>query len=603
MAALATVVVLSRDNGSYFATSWGWEAMIFLGLAATGFIFMVSIRMSRLHLAFIGGLSAFVAWSGLSALWSESVPSSIREVERDVVYLGLALSLAVFARYLAPAGLVLGLLSGITAVSAYALSSRLFPTHFAAPDPTFGYRLSAPLGYWNALGLLAAMGLILAFGAAALSGSRVIRMAAAASTCVITPAMLFTFSRGAWIAASVGVMAMFVLDSRRIRLASVGLVLAGPIACVVWIGATSDALAKADASRDLGDAGRRYALAVIVAAAAAALLAEAAHRLVSRIDPGKTAERRFSLVVMVVALGCVAGGVIVAGGPVSAAQEGWTRFRADIDTSSGNPSSRLRSISNNSRVEHWRVAWDNFREHPVAGSGAGTYEQVWYRERRVDVTIRDAHSLYLEVLAEVGAVGALLLITAIAAALVGFVRARKVPYAPAAAGAFAAYVAHAGIDWDWEVVDVTAAALVAGCVGFVALWPGERPLTLRWPVRLGVFALVSVAAVFAFVSFVGNRELASGRRALADGQLRAAAERAERASRALRWSIEPLFVLADARGASGDIAGARATLERATARDPESWQAWLALSEVTSGAQQQQARAEAHRLNPIGVPE
>ena len=116
----------------------------------------------------------------------------------------MAFALAVFGRYLSPRGLTLGLFAGISVVAGYALATRLFPSHFAAPERIFSYQLAVPLGYWNALGLLAAMGMILAVGVVGSANARAWRMTAGAATCVIAPAMLFTFSRGAWVAAAIG---------------------------------------------------------------------------------------------------------------------------------------------------------------------------------------------------------------------------------------------------------------------------------------------------------------------------------------------------------------------------------------------------------------
>ncbi len=111
--ASTTVAVASTHNGSYFDASWGWQALVFLALSVTGLIFQVSVRIPRLQMLFLAGVAAFVAWVALSALWSASVPASIREVERDVVYLSLALVLAVYGRHILGRGLAIGVLGGI----------------------------------------------------------------------------------------------------------------------------------------------------------------------------------------------------------------------------------------------------------------------------------------------------------------------------------------------------------------------------------------------------------------------------------------------------------------------------------------------------------
>src|SRR2546428_53569 len=80
-----------------------------------------------------------------------------------------------------------------------------------------GGPLSEPVGYWNAFGVLAAMGTLLALGLAARSGP-VVRCVAGASTVVLLLTLYFTFSRGGWIAFFLGLAAAIALDRRRLQL-------------------------------------------------------------------------------------------------------------------------------------------------------------------------------------------------------------------------------------------------------------------------------------------------------------------------------------------------------------------------------------------------
>ena len=48
------------------------------------------------------------------------------------------------------------------------------------------------------------------------------------------------------------------------------------------------------------------------------------------------------------------------------------------------------------RAQYWRVAWRVVERHPLLGSGAGTFDEQWLRYRGSGVSVRDAHSLYLE---------------------------------------------------------------------------------------------------------------------------------------------------------------------------------------------------------------
>jgi O-antigen ligase len=123
------------------------------------------------------------------------------------------------------------------------------------------------------------------------------------------------------------------------------------------------------------------------------------------------------------------------------------------------------------RPAYWRVALEDARTHVVVGSGAGTFDDFWYAHRPRALSVRDAHSLYVETLAELGPVGLLFLLAALLPPLAAAVAARSNPAAVAAAGGYATFLVHAGLDWDWEMPATTLAALACGA----ALLAAARP--------------------------------------------------------------------------------------------------------------------------------
>src|SRR5206468_4268208 len=62
------------------------------------------------------------------------------------------------------------------------------------------------------------------------------------------------------------------------------------------------------------------------------------------------------------------------------------------------------------RSDLYRVAIDGFQAHWLRGDGVGGFEVRWARERRVSEDVRNAHSLELETLGQLGLVGILLLL-------------------------------------------------------------------------------------------------------------------------------------------------------------------------------------------------
>jgi hypothetical protein len=56
---------------------------------------------------------------------------------------------------------------------------------------------------------------------------------------------------------------------------------------------------------------------------------------------------------------------------------------------------------------------------------------------------------------------------------------RGAPYVPAAAAAYAAFLVHAGLDWDWEMPAVVVSALCAAAVVATADLDDDRRLGRR----------------------------------------------------------------------------------------------------------------------------
>jgi O-antigen ligase len=145
------------------------------------------------------------------------------------------------------------------------------------------------------------------------------------------------------------------------------------------------------------------------------------------------------------------------------------------------------------RLRYWKVAWADFRDHPLLGSGAGTFGDYLLAQESTVPFSRTAHSLYLQSLAELGPVGLALVLAALAGPLVGLALARRRdPLVATAAAGYTAFVVHAGIDWDWEIPAVTLAGFFCGAALLVSSREGAQALTLRTRVALAA-ASISLA--------------------------------------------------------------------------------------------------------------
>jgi hypothetical protein len=111
---------------------------------------------------------------------------------------------------------------------------------------------------------------------------------------------------------------------------------------------------------------------------------------------------------------------------------------------------------------YWRVALETARDHPVLGAGSGSFASLW-RASAADRGARDAHSAFVEAVAELGVPGLCLLGVVLLVPFAAGVRARRTPWVAVATGAYGAVILHAAIDWDRElpVIVIVGSALAA----------------------------------------------------------------------------------------------------------------------------------------------
>jgi tetratricopeptide (TPR) repeat protein len=284
--------------------------------------------------------------------------------------------------------------------------------------------------------------------------------------------------------------------------------------------------------------------------------------------------------------------------------------------SSGVASSRLLSGAGN-RYDYWRVALEAFRERPLAGVGAGNYDHPYFKLRRTSEDVRQPHSLELQVLSELGLVGAGLLALFMFGVGWGVWRtARRATASPtahglavAATGMVGAWLVHTSVDWVHLLPGVTAMALVA-VVTLVRVTgaPAQRSGSGvgRMRSRVAVAAVVAVAITVAGVS-LSRQGMADRYRVKAERALRAdpaeALRQADRSLRLDREGLEAYYVKAAALARFNQPEAARATLLAAARREPGDFITWALLGDTAvragdlSAARRYYGRAL--RLNPL----
>jgi O-Antigen ligase len=592
------VVPLAASDGGYWPTAWSWTTLVFAWVALVGLLFRNAVRISMLERLFLVSIGGFAAWILASLLWTSSAPRTVLELERALAYLTLLFATVVLMRRGAYRSLLAGSWAAIVVICSYALATRLFPERLGVFDPIAGYRLSEPLGYWNALGIFACLGAVLALGFAARADSVAVRCVAAASLVVLIPTVYFPFSRASWIALGVGLAGTIALDPRRLQFVTSTLALAFAPAIGVAVAFRSEALTRLGATlAEASQQGHRLAGVLFALAILNALIALGLAYAERRVFISDRVRRAYALGLAVVALLALSASFVRFGSPPTIVQRVHDSILKPAPTTPEDLNRRLFNLSSRGRVTGWKAARHDAAEHPLLGSGAGTFELYWLEHRPSQMKIRDAHSLYLETLAELGPVGLAVLCLALVLPVVGAVRARRHALVPAALGAYIAYLLHAGVEWDWEMVAVSITALLCGTAALVrSRSDSEVPVSRGWR-----FSLVGIPLVLAAVGFIGvngNGALADARDDANNGRWAASEADAEKASGWLPCSSDPWQFVGEAQLARGDRSAATQSFRTAITKDPNDPALWQDLAYAARGTERRAALTEALRLDP-----
>lgn len=576
-------------QGGYFPGSWGWLTLAAGWAAIVVLVLDEAPAVSRSGVAFVSLLAAYALWTLASTLWSVDTTSTVLEGQRDLVYVATVLAALLVGRG-SPGALLAGVWASATALCTYALATRLVPDRFGVFDPIAGYRLSEPIGYWNSLGMLAAIGALLALALASRAEGIALRVAAVGSIPLLATALYFTFSRGAWASLISAVVVLIVLDPRRLQALWWLAICAAAGVIAVALAVHEHALSTAGASfaAQTGE-GHRLALllgVVIVAAAAGAAGWAVLERRMAR-DASRL-QRQAEMVLASAAAVVLIGFFGVAGAPWTVAADAWHGF-ASAPPASANTTlnGRLFHLSGSGRIVQWRVAWRELSHHPWVGSGGGTYERYWNLERPQGSKVRNVHNLYLEAAATLGVIGAAILIAAFGLPLVAAVLRRRQPLVPFAAAAFAGYLVHATADWDWQITAVTAPVLV--CAGVCVASGREVAHRRALCVAAGALAAAGLFGI-AMQTTLSNIDRAT--------TVAAASRAARRASDVQPWSTDPWQRLGEFAISHRDYSVARSAIRRALAKDPGNWSLWLDLAKSSDGSTRANAIQHASTLNP-----
>lgn len=644
--ALVLISFLASGGIDLAPNTWVQVMLILLGAASAIAAVVYGARGQA------WGLGALLLFAALAALtyasigWSVQPAQSWLEANRTLSYLA-AFAVALTAARVMPTrwrGLLGGVALATTVVSGYALVVKVFPATFDPLDKLG--RLLLPFGYWNAVGLFAALGIPTCVWAGArrdpAPGLRALTVPAIA---ILVATLVLSYSRGALAAAVVGVGFWFALVPLRLRGALVlllGLVGGGAIAA--WALATRGLSADNVALAARTSAGHAFGVVLIVVLLLTAAAGVAAVFALDRLTLSPGLRRRIATALVgLVALVPVAGV-----GALAASSRGFTGEVSHIWSTLTNPNGglvvgdkpgRLVDLSN-SRPHYWSVAVHIGEHHLLAGVGALGFATAqsryttgtWNAQHEY---VGHAHGYFFQTFADFGLLGVVLSLGLLVAWALASVRplglawlgrGPRTPRAPPESAWSAersgmltlfavvlTFGVHSLIDWSWFIPATAIAGLV--CAGWLA---GRGPLAApvgcrerrrqlsRTPsaaITVASVVVITLAAVWVTVQPLRSADAYSAAQTAAiRGDAATALTDTRAAAAEDPVSIDPLNLMSQIYAALGNQAAARRELVDATSRQPSNPATWEQLGCYDLGRRQSGAAAAEFRRALILAP-
>lgn len=612
---LAGVVFAAGGGNTLAPNTWVQGGLLVLAASVAIAAVLLAARGRAWGAGALLGFAALAALTYASIAWSVQPANSWLEGNRTLSYFAAFAATLLLAR-LAPdrwRSLLGAVAVAATLACAYSLLVKVFPGTLDASDPVG--RLRAPFAYWNAVGLLAALGLPACLWAGARDErAPVLRALAVPALAILVAALVLSFSRGAVVVAVIGLGIWFSLAPLRLR--STAVLLTGALgggAIAAWATAHRGISGDGVSITARISAGHSFGLVIVLVLVLAAIAGVGVRLGLDRATLRPSLRRRVGAVLIgLVALVPVGGVVALAHssrgltGEVTHLWHNLTNANGGV----GNQPGRLVQLSN-TRPHYWSIAIRMGEHHPLAGVGAagfGTAEGL-YGAAASYSRAQHAHGYVVETFADLGAIGLAINLVLLVAWLIAAARTleyqwRRAGSPPPAdpipetggerAGGIAmlaiavTFGAHSLIDWTWFVPGVAVPALA--CAGWLA---GRGPLSsragrasprralLRSPIlaaTAGAITVLTLAGVFVIAQPLRSSDSYSA--AITEalrGDAAAAFSDARNAASENPVSVDPLFLLSRLYDGVGESAAARQELTRAVSIQPSNPQSWQQL--------------------------
>lgn len=599
-------------SGAFFPETWypslagAWLVLLVTALAG-GRLLPVT-RSARVAL---GAFGALVAFNYLSILWAGSPGDALTASNQLLLYLLVAWTFSILPWTTTSLTALLGAWSlGVAVFCGIDLARA---TGASSVSQFFAdYRYATPLAYPNATAALGVMGM---WPALILSSRRELspwlRGPLLGLAVFLTEFSFLPQSRGALVGLAVTAVLVLAFASDRwvvlLRLVVLGIGLAVSVPDIL---AVTHAVNRYQlVGPVLSHAANRIMLTSLVAVSVGMCLPLVeASRAWTRVFGQTAADRRRGptwlssrrhsrqrLVTwgVVVILGIGTAGALAAPSINRLVNDVVHQGRTDTQTGT----TRLFSTAPEERLDYARVALHLFADSPVGGVGAGNFGRRYDALRRFSLHSQYTHNLPLRVLSETGIVGFGLLITLVAALLIGLGRAALalpgLGRGAAVAGlAVTAYFAvHASFDWidEFPVLAAPALALPLAAIEMrrTAARGAPSPSRPRLTTALRVGFLTAATGLIALAALPPYREMRYTDRALTaySRQPLAAYHDLELAAGANPLSANPLMTEGTFAVRQRDWALARSAFVRADQRE-DLWFAHLELALLDAHAGQ-----------------
>jgi O-Antigen ligase len=458
LALAATAAYGMLEKGLYPDELWlpvaaGLLALILVTLFVRGYYQDVP-QAGWIMVAF---LVALVGVKGLSMTWTISQTETLNEILRSSMYVAVflaALAALTSERQVGPLMDISVLM--IAAVAGYGILQKINPAQYPVTSLD-RVRIDSTVGYSNSVAVLMGMAVALALARTTTIRNVLLRGLYAALTLAFLVALYLTFSRGGIGSLGIGLICLFVLTPSRLQMLANLLLLCVPGAWLLWRMQSLEGLTQAGIpeQQKITD-GAAFSTDLLLALAAAFVLQAGYAFLVNRYGLGALGRRLIGALI-------ISGVVLAVCGGAFAVVNGYGGIGQVYEKLASNPShpenltQRFASISLGYREDYWKVGWEAWKEHPLTGTGAGTFQYTWLENRPGTEGVKQVHNLYLEQATETG-VFAVVALAGFVVALAGYsaratwrAKGERRLLLAGLVSAVVIYLVSSFIEWHWYI--------------------------------------------------------------------------------------------------------------------------------------------------------